>query len=55
MSKNRREWVVFVEKWVGMGESGWDWVRVDGSAIRSSPLMKNKSKKLNELRYSNNL
>ena len=24
LSKNGWEWVVFVEKWVGVGESGWE-------------------------------
>ena len=28
LSKNGWEWVVFVEKWVGVGENGWKWVRV---------------------------
>ena len=29
--KNGWEWVVFVEKWVEVGESGWEWVRVGES------------------------
>ena len=31
LSKNGRGWVVFLEKWVGVGESDWEWVRVVGS------------------------
>ena len=31
LSKNGWEWVVFLEKWVGVGESDWKWVRVTGS------------------------
>ena len=30
LSKNGWEGVVFLEKWVGVGESGWTWVRVAG-------------------------
>ena len=30
LSKNEWEWVAFVEKWVGVCESGWEWVRVAG-------------------------
>ena len=29
--KNEWEWVTFVEKRVGLGESGWECVRVAGS------------------------
>ena len=28
LSKNGWEWVVFLEKWVGVGQSEWEWLRV---------------------------
>ena len=31
LSKNGWKWVVFLEKWVEVGESGWEWLRVTGS------------------------
>ena len=31
LSKNGWEWVAFLEKWVGVGESGWEWLGVTGS------------------------
>ena len=31
LSKNRWKWVAFLEKWVGVGESGWEWLGVGKS------------------------
>ena len=31
LSKNGWEWVVFLEKWVGVGESNWEWLGVGES------------------------
>ena len=31
MSKNEWEWVAFLEKWVEVGESGWEWLGVSES------------------------
>ena len=28
--KNGQEWIAFVEKWVGVGESGWEGLGVTG-------------------------
>ena len=36
LTKNGWEWVVFVEKWVGVGESGWEWVRIGESGWERS-------------------
>ena len=42
LSKNGRGWVVFLEKWVGVGESGWEWL---GAQFGKAPIILYKSKK----------
>ena len=42
LSKNGRGWVVFLEKWVGVGESGWEWL---GAQFGKAPIILYKRKK----------
>ena len=42
LSKNGRGWVVFLEKWVGVGESGWEWLGAQFGKAPIIPLQKKK-------------